>query len=77
MSCLKEGSEGRVMECSENELGEYRMEAEKRGAPGLVGSQKANRGVWVLGGMGSGLAILTLVSHEPGTWHCPGAPAFL
>lgn len=37
MSCLKEGSEGRVMECSENELGEYRMEAEKRGAPGLVG----------------------------------------
>lgn len=42
MSCLKEGSEGRVMERSENELGEYRMEAEKRGAPDLVGSQKAN-----------------------------------
>lgn len=42
MTCLRQGLEGRVMDVVGMSWGRNRMEAKKRGVPGLVGSQKAN-----------------------------------
>lgn len=76
MACLRERSEGRVMECGKNELGQAQDGGREEGSPYSCGvSEGKSRSLgFVLGGRESGLSILSLVFHEPGNWHLPRSP---